>query len=283
MRRLLVVMSCAALAFVAGGCGDDDAGTTPASASTPPAPTTPAPTTTTGARGGIAGQRFVARSAEGRELVDGTELELRFAGARLAASAGCNRISGRFQLEQGTLAFVGKPAVSMMACEPPALMRQEAWYIDWLRRGVDLHIDADTLTASARGVTVTYRREAATSEGAGQAPILGTTWELVSTAARGADPEPLPEGVGIPSLTIRDGRAKLFTGCNRGSAAADVGDDGFITFGVVATTRKACPGAAGEIETKVLAVLKDRVAAAFDGDGHLLLTNDGARLTFQAQ
>lgn len=274
MRRLLAVSSCALL-LVAAGCGDDD----------PVAPTSPATTTPVGttAEPVTVSQRFVSRKVKGRERVPGTELVIEFDGPKLIASAGCNRIVGNSRLKNGRLKFAGKPAVTQMSCMPEAKMEQERWYIDWLTRGVDMTISGDRLVASARGVKATYMRAAAGDEGAGKASIAGTDWELVATAQAGGADAKLPAGAAAPTLRIDGGKASLFTGCNRGTARADTGDDGFITFDAVATTRKACGGDAGEIETQVLTVLKGKVAAAFDGEGRLVLTKDGARLTFEAQ
>lgn len=273
MRRLLVVTACSAL-LGSAGCGGDDP---------TPAPSASTSQATTTGRTVQAGQRFVAAQLDGRDLVTGTKLSLEFDGARLIASAGCNTISGAFELKAGRLQFSSKPLMTNMACEPAATMEQEQWYADWLKAGVDVAIDRDTLVATGDGVTATYQRAESQGAGAGKAPISGTDWQLVATAERGADDVDLPSGVAAPTLRIDGERAALFTGCNRGSAKVDVRDDGFVVFDAVATTRKACGGDAGDIERQVLAVLRGKVAAAFDGDGRLVLTSDGARLTFDAQ
>lgn len=277
MRRLLVVVTSSALLAAASGCGDGggaDAPSTPAASSPAAAPVE---------RAALDGQRFVAKQLTGRDLVAGTELSLEVDGARLVASAGCNTISGGFTLTGSALRFSDDPMVTQMACEPEAKMAQERWYADWLGAGVELAVDGDTLVATGGSVTATYRRAAATGGSAGRAPITGTDWELVSTAARGENDVALPSGVSAPTLRIDAGRATLFTGCNRGSARVDVRDDGFLTFDAVATTRKACPGDAGAIERQVLTVLKGEVAAAFDGEGRLSLAKDGARITYAAR
>jgi heat shock protein HslJ len=227
-------------------------------------------------------QRFTSRKLKGRDRVPGTELMVEFDGPKLIASAGCNRIVGNSRLKNGRLKFAGKPAVTQMACSD-AKMEQERWYIDWLTAGVDMTITGDRLVLSGDGVKATYLRTAATGDGAGQAPIAGTDWEVVSTAAAGGDETKVPSGAATPTLRIDGDKATLFTGCNRGTARANVRDDGFIEFTAVATTRKACGGDEGDLETQVLTVLKGEVAAAFDGDGRLVLTKDGARLTLEAQ
>ena len=167
-----------------------------------------------------------------------------------------------------------------MACERP-LMEQEDWFVRWLEAAPELSYAAGELTLSGDGVTVRFAPARAP---VAQAPIAGTDWTLVTIGERGGTASSVPSSVPAPTLRIGDGgKVALFTGCNRGHGTATVRDDGFVDFGPIATTRRACGQPADRVEHQVLAVLDGKVAAAFDGDHQLVLSKDGNSLTFRAR
>ena len=56
----------------------------------------------------------------------GAQIQLTFDGANIAAAGGCNQIASTWSLE-GDVLVVAQPAMTMMACEPAALMDQDTW------------------------------------------------------------------------------------------------------------------------------------------------------------
>jgi heat shock protein HslJ len=291
VRRLFaLIVALVAVAASVAACGTGDAANaTSAPAATPAAPdaastsgdaasaaTGPAVPAT---KAQLIGRSYTAREAYGHTLAPGSTLTLQFEPAYLAASAGCNQISGAYTLTGGTLTLRRNPAMTQMACDTP-LMRQERWLKTWLTSGVQATTNGAALTLTANGVTITFMPGPAN---ASTPTIAGTPWRLIATANRGAAQVELPSTIKAPTLDITTaGNAAIFTGCNHANGAVDVRDDGFLIFSQLATTRMACVGDVGTLETQVLAVLNGKVAAAFDGAGHLVLTNDGRRLIYAA-
>ncbi|ADB50826.1 META domain-containing protein [Conexibacter woesei] len=268
------------LAAALAGCGssDDADGTTPrtgtgsgvgtGSAGAPePAPTADA----------LDGRSFVARAVRGRRLVHGSELTLSFEDGTLGARAGCNTLGAGYTVADGRLRLRGEPQRTMIGCAP-ALMRQDDWLSDFLAAGPTLALAGERLTL--RGERATIGLTEGSSSGA-PPPIVGTRWRLESIGD-GATVSSVPAGVEPPTLRItKEGRAELFTGCNSGSAAATVRDDGFVVFDEFALTRKACAEPAADVEATVTAILDGEVAAGFEG-AQLTLSKDGRRLSFAA-
>lgn len=164
----------------------------------------------------------------------------------------------------------------MMGCEE-ALMRQDVWLTEFLGTAPRIALRGDELTLAGDGATIRMRERAPT----GPRPIAGTRWRLTTIGDRGGTASSVPAGVDAPTLLIaKDGEVELFAGCNHGGGHAQVREDGFVVFGPLALTRKACEGDAAQVEAAVLAVLHGEVAAGFDGDGNLVLARKGAHLTF---
>ena len=77
-----------------------------------------------------------------------------------------------------------------------------------------------------------------------------------------------------------DGNAAVFTGCNSGSTTVEVAD-ATLTFGPIAMTKMACPGAASELEATVTTVLDGEVDYTVDGDT-LTITKGSQGLVYRA-
>lgn len=259
---LLLVLAGALLA----GCDD----------SAPDVATTTGATATSPRAEDLAGRTFAATDVQGRTLVPGSELTIEFDAKRLHANAGCNGLAGAWSIEDGRLRTDGDLAQTQMACEEP-LMRQDEWLAAFLASGPRIALDGETLTLAGDGATIRMRERAPT----GPRPIAGTRWRLTTIGERGGTASSVPAGVEAPTLLIgQDGDVELFAGCNRGGGHAQVREDGFVVFGPLALTRKACERDAAQVEAAVLAVLDGEVAAGFDGDGNLVLARKGAHLTF---
>jgi heat shock protein HslJ len=84
-------------------------------------------------------------------------------------------------------------------------------------------------------------------------PLAGPTWTVVSIID-GDAVSSVPNGTTATILFHADGTVSVNAGCNEGQAtwAAVAGG---IRFSALGLTKKACPGAAGELESAVVAVL----------------------------
>lgn len=224
----------------------------------------------------LVGSTFAATDVRGRTLVPGSEVTIELEAKRLHANAGCNGLVGAWSIEDGRLRTDGDLAQTQMACEEP-LMRQDGWLGAFLASAPQIALAGDELTLMGDGATIRMRERAPT----GPRPIAGTRWRLTTIGDRGGTASSVPTGVEAPTLLIaKDGDVELFAGCNHGGGHVQVREDGFVVFGPLALTRRACERDAAQVEAAVLAVLDGEVAAGFDGEGNLVLARKGAHLTF---
>lgn len=100
------------------------------------------------------GRTFTSTSVDGHDLVEGSEITLTFEAGTMAAQAGCNTITGGFDVADGVLAWSGPPAMTQMGCEQP-LAEQDQWLAEQLTTGMDVSLADDELTLESDGVTIT--------------------------------------------------------------------------------------------------------------------------------
>jgi len=259
---LLAVFLVATLALAA--CGG--------AAATPSREPTPSPEPSGAPTAGLDGRTFLSTGITGHGLVAGSQVRLAFQGGSLSANAGCNSMSGGYEVVGGRLE-VGPMATTEMACEEP-LMAQDQWLAAFLP-DAGIVLDGDTLTLDKDGVTLTLTDRVVADP---DRPLLGTHWVVESLVSAGAVSS-VPVGV-TAALTFSDGKVDVESGCNRGSGSAKVTDT-TITFGPIATTRMACPEPAMAVETAVLAPLEGEVTYAIEADT-LMLEGDGSGLVLRA-
>lgn len=275
MRRLgaagLVLVLVLSVSLAA--CGSGSSGEAGGTSTTTRGSSSDGPTT-----GDLAGHTFASREVTGRELADGATVVLAFDQHRLTVTGGCNTISGGYEVRDGTLRFTGAPASTEMACPDDARMAQDGWITELLTTGMQASLAGHELTLRTDGATLTLvERSAAVPD----RPLEGTTWTL-ETLTTGDTASSVPGGLPPVTLVVADGRASVFTGCNRGSATAEVADDGrSVTIGPLALTRMACGPGADEVEQAVTTVLGGEVEVHIDGDA-LTLANGDRSLTYRA-
>ena len=90
---------------------------------------------------------FVSTSVAGRDLVPGSTIRVAFEGDSMAVAAGCNTMTGAWELVDGTLAWTGDPAQTMMACEP-ALSDQDTWLLGLFTDGLAASESEDVASCS---------------------------------------------------------------------------------------------------------------------------------------
>jgi len=276
MRSLPIVGLSLAAAMLVGACSSGAASpaSSPATSSTS-STVSPAPSATAGtpSAADLAGRVFIVTGATGHDLVPNTEVTLTFKDGRIGVSAGCNQMSGAYDVKGGTLA-IAQMMTTEMACAAP-LMTQDTWISTFLP-GAAVTLDGPTLTLAKEGVTVTATDKTVAKP---DLPLEGTTWVVDGLVANQAVSS-MPQGV-TATLVFADGKVAVDSGCNTGSGAAEIGDTS-ITFGPIATTRMACAGLAGEVEQHVLAVLAGDVAWTIDADA-LQLRGAGGGLDLRAR
>lgn len=275
-RRALAAGAVVLLAAALAGCGSSDSagGTTTTKAKASASTTTEAKgTTTTVAADGTLSGSFVGTAITGYQPVADTQLTLAFEGDQMSANAGCNTLGSTYTFEGGVLAWSGTPRATMMACSDE-LMAQDAWLTDLFTKGVDATLDGSTLTLTSGDVEITLMAVT-------ESPLNGTTWMLDGTIEADTAVASLPADADVPTLTIDDdGNAAIFTGCNRGSTTVEI-TDATLTFGPIALTKMACPGAGSELEATVTKVLDGEVDYTVDGDA-LTITNGSSGLVYRA-
>jgi heat shock protein HslJ len=140
-RSSVATIAALMLCLTACGDSDDDPSAVPTAVDTASAPA------------GLDGTSFVATSVTGRELVEDTELTVAFVDGNLAVRAGCNTMSGPYEVEDSTLRWAGPAASTMIACPGP-LAAQDLWLADFFTNGADASVDENGLTLSDGEVTI---------------------------------------------------------------------------------------------------------------------------------
>ena len=221
----------------------------------------------------LSGRTFLSTGIDGADLAEGSQVQLTFEATRIGASAGCNQMSGEYEVADGALK-VGMLAMTEMACEEP-LMSQDTWLAGFLD-GATATLDDTTLTLAKDGTTLTLQDESILNP---DQPLEGTRWIVTSTIAN-QGVSSVPESAQA-SLVFDATSVAVETGCNSGSGGYEATDD-VLTFGPIATTMKMCvdEGIAA-LEQSVLAVLQGEVQYEIDGNT-LTLTNGGTGLVLTA-
>jgi heat shock protein HslJ len=201
----------------------------------------------------------VSEGGAPRPLVPGTRIVLTFDDGSLGAQAGCNHMGFSYRVDRGRLVTEGG-AMTEMACDEPR-EAQDQWLIAFLGSRPTATVAGEVLTLAGGGTVISLLdREVAEPD----LPLVGPTWTVDAVLA-GDTISSVPQG---PVATLRftaDGQVAIETGCNSGSATAEVTTE-TITFGDVVVTERACLVAA-PAEDAMLAVLgAGEVAYAVDAD-----------------
>jgi len=264
MKRLTSICLTAVLAVI--GC--TGGGASPATSS----PAASSPAASSPASAGLDGRTFLSTKVQGHDLVTGSTVRLTFKDRRVGLNAGCNQMTGTYDLVDGHLK-TGQMMTTEMGCEPP-LMAQDTWvgaFID----GATAALAGDTLTLGHGDVTMTLTDRVVADP---DRPLEGTRWVLDGIVAGGAVSS-VPAGV-TAAVTIADGRLQVETGCNTGGATVALTAT-TLTVGPMALTKKACAPDAASVEAAMTAVLSGRITYEIAADA-LTLTAGQAGLTLRA-
>ena len=216
----------------------------------------------------MAGRAFlsvnVAENGAPKALVAGTRIRLDFQADALSANAGCNTMGGTYRLDGGRL-VVGDLAMTEMGCQPE-LMAQDTWLAGVLGAKPQVVLVGDELTIDAGTAVIVLKDRRVVQP---DLAITGPTW-TVESLFTGDAVSSVPAGAVATLVFHADGTLDVDDGCNTGGAHwAPVGTG--IEVSDLVLTKKACSGAAAELESAVVGTLREgTIAASIEADQLIL-------------
>lgn len=198
-----------------------------------------------------------AREVDGQPepLLEGTRILFTFQSGRITAHAGCNTMTGAYELVDSHL-YCGPLAQTLMA-GPEPVMAQERWLAGLLDQHPVVNVTGDDLTLRSDGQMLVLRREERPASS-----LAGTMWRLRQVRDRAGrvvvDTDVLRRFRADLLLANRGGVMSVQTGCNLGQAGVQVGAT-TIQVGPMRLTRRACHPDAAPVEAAMLAVLSGTV------------------------
>jgi heat shock protein HslJ len=216
----------------------------------------------------------VTEGGEDRPLVAGTRIRLAFQGGNIGASAGCNTMSGAYRVVDGRLVVEGS-GTTEIGCDPER-HAQDDWLFGFLGARPTVRLAGNDLTLEAGDTIVRLLdREVAEPD----LPLVGPTWTLDSIMVMDTVSS-VPGGVVATLSFTPDGTVAIASGCNSGGGRVEVGA-GVLRFSELVQTDMACPGARGEVEAAMMAVLGAREVAYSIDASTLTLTAGDRGLSFR--
>jgi heat shock protein HslJ len=203
----------------------------------------------------------VTENGAPKQLVAGTRIQLDFESGQVAASAGCNTMSGPASLRDGALVIDDNHlAITLMGCLTSGLGEQDTWLRTFLTGSPALRLDGDQLTLTGSAVTVMFldRRMADPNR-----PLISTRWSVDTVyndnSASSVQTDPPAELV-IDSSGIFHATAGCVGGELRGTARVS---DSTIIFTV--TTQQPCTGESNTLDIAVRSVINGQVGYVISG------------------
>ncbi|MBM7170441.1 META domain-containing protein [Streptomyces sp. G44] len=191
---------------------------------------------------------------------------------RAGGSFGCNSVGADVTVKGDTVEF-GEPLLTKRACTDDGRMRFEESVLRTLgKEKLTAKVDGDRMTlTTAKGDRMAFTSRPDEPD----TPLTGTKW-TVRAVGDAKSAAPLPKDVaGKAHLTFgEDGKVRGNLGCNDVTAKAEA-EDGRITFGAPATTRKMCPGETMATERKLLKLFDGTARYEIEGDTLKLTAADG--------
>lgn len=229
-----------------------------------------APVTAKSEAAALDGTAWILSSLPGRALVGRQPITLRFEGGRVAGSDGCNRYSGPFATEGGTLSISNAAASTMMACEPPEVMEQAREFTAALAGAKSYRVAGGQLQLLGDG-----GKTLATFDAQSLA-LAGTTWRATGINNGKGAVASIVHGTTVTLAFDANGRASGSAGCNSFTAGYEASAPK-LRFKAPASTRRMCPGeGVMEQEAAFLAALASVDTMRFEGNRLELRRADGA-------
>ncbi len=143
-------------------------------------------------------------------------------------------------------------------------------------------ITLDMLTMAGSGGTLKFRAEPDAQPVAGVAPAPAASTSPASSLAGTRWKGVVESGVdeaATPWLEFVEGRVAGYTGCNMLSGTWRM-EGGEIRMGPMATTKRGCQGAGGEVEKRVLSAMNERARITREGGRLVAAVPGGERFEF---
>ena len=227
----------------------------------------------------LAGRTFLSTSVvengKPRPLLPHTQARVQFTtNGRISWEAGCNSSETSVATADHRLSLGTEITSTLMGCLG-GRQEQDGWLGGVLSDKPTWKLDGSKLVLTTSSTTISLVDKQAVTP----VPALdGTKWKL-TTAVTG---ETASHQAGFDKvwLTLNGERVTGSTGCNefQGTVARSTGK---LTFGELATTRRACTGDPARVESLVLKGLKGDVTYRIDGST-LTLRTAGNGLDFTA-
>jgi heat shock protein HslJ len=210
----------------------------------------------------------VTENGKPRPLAAKTQVRLQFTNGRISWNAGCNSSDTTVSTSDGRLSLGKEITSTAMGCMGP-LQDQDAWIGRVLLSKPAWKLDGDKLVLSTESTTISLLdKETAQPDRA----LDGTKWKLTTVVSG----ESASHQAGFEKvwLTLNGERVTGSTGCNefQGVVARATGK---VTFGELATTRRACAGDAAAVESLVLKGLKGELTYQIDSSNLQLRSTTG--------
>ncbi|MDJ0752827.1 MAG: META and DUF4377 domain-containing protein [Ardenticatenaceae bacterium] len=258
-KNLAILMGLLALMLAAAACTPTTGGPveppaevpaddTPVPEPTLPTPTeTPAPTPSEEETGDGEAASNLDGTAWDLIEMDGQPVErlitIRFEGREVSGSDGCNSFGGSYTVSGSTISFDSSGFfATQMACEPD-VMDMGARYLAVLVTAESFVLENDTLTINTAEGDLVYEKPI-------PATIENTRWVLGGTLV-GGDAFVRTAIDSEIFIKLEDGQVSGFTGCNNLMGSYTL-EGNFLSFGPLATTKKACEAERNEREAIVL-------------------------------
>jgi heat shock protein HslJ len=216
-----------------------------------------------GAAGSLKGRSFLSTSViedgKAKQLAASTRVQFQFTDdGRLIADAGCNSMQAPVSTDGGTLA-VKDLATTEMGCDAPR-HAQDTWLAGVLQQKPTWKLDANQLNVTVGKTSLILQDKAVTQP---DLPLDGTRWTVESLIS--GETASHPTGAEKAHLTISGERVTGSTGCNDlQGIVSRTGDK--LTFGEIATTRRACAGDPGALEKAILTVLQGQLSYTIEAN-----------------
>jgi heat shock protein HslJ len=225
----------------------------------------------TGEGGDVTASPWRLVRLHGDAPVEGTSITAQFTSENtVAGSAGCNRYSGRYQVDGPEISIIPPFQMTMMACPEP-VMQQEQDFMSILESSQRF-----TATESSLVLFDLDGNPAAEFEAVSQ-DLAGTEWTVVNYNNGREAVVGVMVGPELTAAFDENDTLSGSAGCNNYTAQYTA-EDGSITIGPAASTRKFCAEPEGimEQEQEYLAALESAAVYRMDGDNLEFRTADDA-------
>lgn len=211
--------------------------------------------------GDLVGVTWLLEDLAGEAPVDGSPVTVHFADdGALFGSGGCNRFSGTYEIDGGTLTVGDALPSTMMACADDVMALESAFFTA-LTSARGFAVDGEELTLSDEGGAALGTFMAQSQE------LAGTTWAITAYHDGVSAVVSVLESAEANITFADDGTLSGTAGCNRVLGSYTAGD-GEISFGTIATTQMACmtPDGLMDQEAAIVAALESAATYSIEGD-----------------